>query len=68
MDLIIQKRGSLPNEKCEIQLTHINSHASEYSQGIHYYPFTVKLDRCVGSCNTLNDLPIKYLYQTKWKI
>ena len=22
----------------------------------HYYPFAVKLDRCVGSCNTLNDL------------
>ena len=25
----------------------------------HYYPFAVKLDRCVGSCNTLNDLSNK---------
>ena len=25
----------------------------------NYYPFMVKLDRCVGSCNTLNDLSIK---------
>ena len=25
----------------------------------HYYPFVVKLDRCVGSCNTLNDLSNK---------
>ena len=26
------------------------------SQELRYYPFAVKLDRCVGSCdNTLND-------------
>ena len=29
----------------------INLHSNEYSQGIHYYPFVVKLDRCFGSCN-----------------
>ena len=29
---------------------------NEYTQGLHYYPFAVKLDRCVGGCNTLNDL------------
>ena len=33
-----------------------NLHPNEYSQELHYYPFVVKLDRCVGSCNTLNDL------------
>ena len=27
-----------------------------YNQEFHYYLFAVKLDRCVGSCNTLNDL------------
>ena len=26
---------------------------------LHYYPFAVKLDRCVESCNTLNDLSNK---------
>ena len=30
-------------------------HSNEYSQELHYYPFEVKLDRCVESCNTLND-------------
>ena len=34
-------------------------HFNEYSQKWHYYPFMVKFDRCVGSYNTLNDLPNK---------
>ena len=36
--------------------TLINLHPNEYSQKFHYYPFAVKLDRCVRSCNTLDDL------------
>ena len=32
---------------------------NEYSQELHYYPFAVKVDRYVGSCNTLNDLSNK---------
>ena len=47
---------SLSNQKCVIQPTLINLHPNEYSQELYYYPFAVKLDRCVGSCNTLNDL------------
>ena len=39
-----------------IQHALINLHPDEYSQEFHYYPFSVKLDRCSGSCNTLNDL------------
>ena len=50
---------SLSNQKCKIQPTLINLHPNEYSQEFHYYSFTVKLDRCVGSCNTLNDLSNK---------
>ena len=46
---------SLNNQKCIIQPALINLHPNEYSQEFHYYPFSVKLDRCVGSCNTLND-------------
>ena len=46
---------SLSNKKCEIQPTLINLHLNEYSQELHYYPFAVKLDRCVGSCNALNN-------------
>ena len=39
------------------------------SQEFHYYPFVVKLDRCVGNCNTLNDLPNKvcHLNKTRFK-
>ena len=33
----------------EIQPTLIDLHPNEYTQELHYYPFTVKLDRCVGS-------------------
>ena len=49
----------LRNQKCMIQPTLVNLHPNEYSQEFHYYPLVVKLDRCVGSCNTLNDLSNK---------
>ena len=41
-----------------IQPALIDLHPNEvfyYGQEFHYYPFAVKLDRCGGSCNTLND-------------
>ena len=47
---------SLSNQKCMIQPTLINLYPNKYDQGFHYYPSAVKLDTCVGSCNTLNDL------------
>ena len=48
-----------------IQSTLIDLHPNEYSQEFHYYPFAVKLDRCVGSCNTLNDLSNKVCVPNK---
>ena len=39
-----------------IQPIFINLCSNEYSQKFHYYLFMVKLDRCVGSCDALNDL------------
>ena len=50
------KRVSLSNQKCMTQPALINLHSNEYTQEFHYYPFSVKLDRCIGSCNTLIDL------------
>ena len=47
------------SQKFIIQPTLINLHPNEYSQELHYYPFAVKLDRCVGSCNTPIDLSNK---------
>ena len=51
---------SLSNEKCEIQPPNlINLHPNEYNQQLHYYPFSVKLNKCLRSSNTFNDLSIK---------
>ena len=50
---------SLRNQECEIQPTFISLHPIEYSQEFYYYPFTIKLEKCVGSCNTLKDLSNK---------
>ena len=45
----------LSNQKFMTQPTFINLHLNEYSQEFHCYAYSVKLDRCVGICNTLND-------------
>ena len=58
---------SLSNQKREIQPNLTNLHPNEYSQEFHYYPFAVKLDRCVRSCNTLNDLSNKLCFPNKTK-
>ena len=34
----------------------MNLHLNEYNHELQYYPFVVKLDKFVGSCNTFNDL------------
>ena len=47
------------------QPTLINLHPNKYSQEFHCYPFSVKLDRFVGSCNTLNDLSNKVCVPNK---
>ena len=48
-----------------IQPTLINLHPNENSQEFHYYPFAVKLDRCVESCNTFDDLSNKVCVPNK---
>ena len=40
-------------------------HPNEYSHYYHLYPFTVKLDRCDGSFNTLNELSDKVYVPNK---
>ena len=59
------KRMLLSNQSCMAQPTLINLHPNEYGQEFHYYPFAVKLDRCVGSGNTLNDLSNKVCVPNK---
>ena len=55
----------LSNQKCHIRPTIINLHPNEYTEGPHYYPFAVNLDRCVGDCNTINDLSNKVFVRKK---
>ena len=50
---------SWSNQKCTIQLTLIDLYPNEYTQKSHHYPPVIKLDRCVGSCNILNELSNK---------
>ena len=56
---------TLSNQKCMTKPTLINLHPNEYSQKFYYYPFEVKLDKCVGSCNTLNALANKVCVPNK---
>ena len=51
----LTKCVSLKNQQCITRPTLINLHPNEVIQGLHYYPFTVNLDRCIRSCNTLDD-------------
>ena len=44
---------SLNNQKCKVQPSLINLHPNEHSRQFYYYPFSVKLNKCVGSCNVL---------------
>ena len=59
------KQVLLSNQKYMIQPTLIKLHPNEYSQNFYYYPFAIKLDRYVGSCNTLNDLSNKVCIPNK---
>ena len=49
----------LSNQKCMTQPTLIHLYT------IDYYPFVVKLDKCIESCNTLNDLSNKVCVPNK---
>ena len=55
----------LSNQKCTTQPNVINLHPNECTQELHYYPFAVNLDRCIRSCNTLNDLSNKVCVANK---
>ena len=59
---------SLGNQICKIQPTLINLHPNECNQELHYYPYEVKLDKCVGICSTLNELSTRVCVLNKEKM
>ena len=44
------------NQSCMTRPTLVNLNPDKYNQGLHCYPFMVKLGLCSGSCNNLDDL------------
>ena len=52
-------RGDLPppppSSYVSARPTLIGLNSDEHNQGFRCYPFKVNLDRCNGSCNTLDD-------------
>ena len=52
---------SLNNQPCIVWLTAINLNTNENSQGLHFYPYLVKIDECNGSWNTFNDFSTEYI-------
>ena len=66
MDLIIQNAYCWANRNMISNLLWLISILiNKYSQEFHYYPFVVKLERCVGSCKTINDLSNKVCVPNK---
>ena len=47
---------SKSSQKCPTEPTLFNLHPNEYAPWLRYYSFAVNLGRCVGICNTLDDL------------
>ena len=65
MDLIIRSVSRWAIRNVRLNLLLLIYILLKYSQEFHYYPFAVKLDVCVGSCNTLNDLSNKVCVPNK---
>ena len=67
MSLTIQKCISLNNQPCKVRPILIDLNLDEYNQGLRYYSITVNLDRCNGSCKTLDDTSSRICVPNKTK-
>ena len=47
---------SLSNQTFQIQPTLIDINSNQYNQELNCNPFVIKLEKCAGSCNTINNL------------
>ena len=56
-------RGNLI--ECKKKNLKIYRNTNEYNQDFSYYPFAVKLDRCVWRCNALNNFSDKVCVSNK---
>ena len=51
----LTRRISLNNQPLMTRPTAIDWNSDSYNQVLHYYPFMINLDRCGGTCNTLDE-------------
>ena len=51
------ERVSMNNQECKIRLEIINIKTNEPL----FYPYSIKINRCKGICNTINDLYAKII-------
>ena len=56
---------SLNQQPCITRPTIINLNPDEHNQGFCYYTFMIKLDKCNGSCNTLDDVSLEICVPNK---
>ena len=59
---------SLSNQQCKAQPTFINVHSNELTKGLRYCTFAVNFYRCVGSCDTLDDLSNKVSFPNNTEV
>ena len=52
---------SMNNQECKIRTEIINLNTNEPM----FYPYSIKINRCKGSCNTINDPHAKICILTK---
>ena len=55
--------ASRNNQECKIRTEIININTNE----LLFYPYSIKINRCKDSCNTINDHMLKYVSLTKLK-
>ena len=61
------KCASLNNQPCLIIPTLIDLDPDEYNQRLCHYPFTIKLNRCNGSCNAPRIFRVKLCFKQNRK-
>ena len=49
--LVVLKCVSMNNQECKIRPKMININSNEPS----FYPYSIEMSRCSGSCNNIND-------------
>ena len=61
--LISLECASMNNQECKIKTEIINLNTDKPM----FYPYSIKINRCKGSCDRINDPYAKYVFLTKLK-